>query len=104
VPVRGYCCLVLKRHVVELHDLSDYEALALMRGVSRALKDVTDAIKLNMEIHGNTIPHLHAHFFPRYRGDRFEGGPIDPRQDAGSTYDLGEFQRFVNALRSGLAR
>ena len=33
----------------------------------------------NVEIHGNTIPHLHTHIFPRYPGDPFEGKPIDPR-------------------------
>jgi hypothetical protein len=35
-----------------------------MRRVSRALKDVTGAVKTNLDIHGNTLPHLHAHFFP----------------------------------------
>jgi hypothetical protein len=33
--------------------------------------------KMNYEIHGNTIPHLHMHLFPRFDGDPFEGGPID---------------------------
>jgi diadenosine tetraphosphate (Ap4A) HIT family hydrolase len=27
-PMRGYCCVVLKRHAVELHELSDEEAVA----------------------------------------------------------------------------
>ena len=30
------------------------------------------ATKMNYEVHGNTIPHLHMHFFPRYAGDPFE--------------------------------
>jgi hypothetical protein len=30
-PMRGYCCLVLKRHAVELYDLNADEACALMR-------------------------------------------------------------------------
>ena len=47
--------------------------------LSRTLKSITGAIKLNYEVHGNTIPHLHMHFFPRYAGDPFEGGPINPR-------------------------
>jgi diadenosine tetraphosphate (Ap4A) HIT family hydrolase len=68
---------------VELHDLGDAEAFSLMgdmRRVSRALKDVTGAVKINVDIHGNTLPHLHAHFFPRYVGDPYEDGPIDFRR------------------------
>ncbi len=81
-PVRGYVCLVSIRHVVELHELPDADAAAFMRDarcVSRAVAAATGAVKLNYEIHGNTLPHLHVRFFPRYRGDQFEGRPINPR-------------------------
>lgn len=107
-PFRGYCCLVLKRHAVELHDLGDAEAVSLiddMRRVSRALKLVTDAVKINVDIHGNTLPHLHAHFFPRYIGDPYEDGPIDFRRVEDNeefTYDQGELRWFVEAMRSAL--
>jgi hypothetical protein len=42
-------------------------------------KLATGSPKLNYEIHGNTIPHLHLHLLPRYPGDPYEGSPIDPR-------------------------
>ena len=105
MPVRGYCCLVLRRHAVELHDLGDAEAEALMRDmrrVSEALQSATGAVKINVEIHGNTIPHLHVHFFPRYPGDRFEGGPIDLRKADPTAYQPDEFPLLVEALRSAL--
>lgn len=108
VPFRGYCCLVLKRHAVELHDLSGEEAASLMddmRLVSRVLQDVTGAVKINVSMHGNTLPHLHIHFFARYVGDPYEDGPIDFRGAKGherTTYPPGEFERFVEALRSAL--
>ena len=107
-PFRGYCCLVLKRHAVELHDLGDAEAFSLMgdmRRVSRALKDVTGAVKINVDIHGNTLPHLHAHFFPRYVGDPYEDGPIDFCRSEDTrefTYDPEEFRRFVEDLRAAV--
>ena len=107
-PFRGYCCLVLKRHAVELHDLGDAEAFSLMgdmRRVSRALKDVTGAVKINVDIHGNTLPHLHAHFVPRYVGDPYEDGPIDFRRSEDTrefTYDPEEFRRFVEDLRAAV--
>ncbi len=108
VPFRGYCCLVLKRHAVELHDLGDAEAASLMddmRRVSRALQAVTGAVKINVDIHGNTLPHLHAHFFPRYVGDPYEDGPIDFRRADDTeefTYGPEELRRFVEDLRSAL--
>jgi diadenosine tetraphosphate (Ap4A) HIT family hydrolase len=81
-PIKGYVCLVSRTHAVELHDLPEEQALAFMRDarrVSKALAIATGAVKLNYEIHGNSIPHLHMHFFPRRRGDQFEGQPINPK-------------------------
>ena len=43
------------------------------------MKAKVNGIEVNYEIHGNTVPHLHVHIFPRYIGDPFEGGPINPR-------------------------
>ena len=105
-PMRGYCWLPLTRHAVELHDLSPEEAAAYMRDlqrVSRAIVEVTGAVKMNVEIHGNTVPHLHAHLFPRYPGDRFEGKPIDPRAVTEAVYAPGELERFRAELREALA-
>ncbi|MDP8913916.1 MAG: HIT family protein, partial [Pseudomonadota bacterium] len=67
----GSCALFHKRHAVDLHDLTVDEGAAFMQdvqSVSRALSQASGAVKMNYEIHGNTIPHLHVHLFPRYRG------------------------------------
>ena len=37
---------------------------------------------MNCEIHGNTIPNLHLHLYPRFAGDPFQGRPIDGRSTA----------------------
>ena len=81
-PVPGYVCLVSQTHAVDLHDLPRATACGFMRDarrVSMAVARVMGAVKINYEIHGNSIPHLHMHYFPRYRGDQFEGKPINPR-------------------------
>ena len=104
-PMRGYCFLLLKRHAVELYELTAEEATAFMRDVqraSRAVQEVTEAVKLNYEIHGNTIPHLHMHLFPRYVGDVFEGQPIDPRKVRAQVYGPGEFIKFAQRLREAV--
>jgi diadenosine tetraphosphate (Ap4A) HIT family hydrolase len=104
-PIRGYACLVFARHAVELHDLGEAEGAAFMRDmrrVSAAVAAITQPVKMNYEVHGNTAPHLHVHFFPRYRGDQFEGGPINPRVAKRPAYGPGEFDRFRERLQAAL--
>lgn len=104
-PMKGYCVLMLKRHAVELYELSPDEAAAFMRDIQRvseAVHEITRAVKLNYEIHGNTIPHLHLHLFPRYVGDAFEDQPIDPRAVKRPVYAPGEFTAFAEKLRAAL--
>lgn len=103
--MRGYACLVFRRHAVELHDLSVEEAAAYMRDarkLSGAVATITGAVKMNYEVHGNTLPHLQMHFFPRFRGDPFEGGPIDPKQIHTPVYSGEEYRLFVERLRNAL--
>ena len=106
----GYVCLVSRVHAVDLHDLSAAQSESFMRDahrVSSALSAVTAAVKLNYEIHGNTLPHLHMHFFPRYAGDPFEGRAIEPYRIRHAVYVAGQFARlrdqFVQVLGAGAA-
>ena len=104
-PLRGYACLVFRRHAVELHDLTEGEGAAFMRDIRRcsgAVKRVTGAAKLNYEVHGNTIEHLHMHFYPRYPGDPFQGRPIDPKAVTKPVYEAGEIAGFRTRLRQAL--
>ena len=94
-----------KLHVIELYDFSDAELLAFMKEAqvtARVLKQVTDAVKINYEIHGNTVPHLHMHLFPRYVDNPFPGGPIDYRRVDPPVYQAGEFVQFVQAMQTAL--
>jgi diadenosine tetraphosphate (Ap4A) HIT family hydrolase len=104
-PMRGYACLVFRRHAVELHDLSEAEGAAFMRDIRRlsaAVQEVTGAMKLNYEVHGNTLPHLHMHFLPRYPNDAFEGRPIDPKAVSQPVYAPGDFAAFRARLLEAL--
>lgn len=79
-PLPGYVCVVSKTHVTEPFDLPPDQQAAFWLDVCRTARAVRDAVaahKINYEIHGNTIKHLHLHVFPRYPGDPFTGGPID---------------------------
>src|ERR1700680_1204529 len=78
-PLPGYVCVVARQHVVEpfemsAEDQSRFWIDAML--VARAVADLLHPIKMNYEIHGNTLPHLHLHLFPRQPDDPYVGGPI----------------------------
>ena len=63
-----YACVVARTHVVEPFDLPGLQRRRYWEEVlrsARALRDVTGAAKVNYEIHGNTVPHLHTHLYAR---------------------------------------
>jgi diadenosine tetraphosphate (Ap4A) HIT family hydrolase len=104
--VPGYCVLICARHVREPYDLSVRERAIFfedMMRAARALEGVFAPVKMNFEILGNAVPHLHCHIKPRYYGDSAPGAPIDP--DAARVL-LGppELAERVGAIRAALAR
>lgn len=104
-PLRGACHLTAKQHVVELYELSESELLGLMKELQiciRALKTVTRAVKINVEQHGNSLPHLHFHLYPRYMNDPFPNRAIDYTQKR-NQYAEGEFSIFVQNLRAEIS-
>ncbi|MEX2222189.1 MAG: HIT family protein [Candidatus Rokuibacteriota bacterium] len=75
----GYVLLVLRRHVTEIYDLPATERAALMEEVSRvaqALARVFRPVKMNYELLGNLVPHIHWHLVPRLATDPGLRGPI----------------------------
>jgi diadenosine tetraphosphate (Ap4A) HIT family hydrolase len=81
-PLPGYVCVVAKRHVVEPFELTAHEQAEFWLDamlVARAVAELVRPIKMNYEIHGNTLPHLHLHLLPRQVDDPYVGGPVDPR-------------------------
>jgi hypothetical protein len=82
VTCRGYACVILKGHVVELYELKAAERNRFFSDVAAVAQEVADLfrpVKLNYEIHGNTIPHLPPPSLPALFGRPFEGGPNPPR-------------------------
>lgn len=82
-PLPGYACVVSKHHVVEPFHLSGPDGAAFWSDAmlaARVLDRLFNPMKMNYEIHGNTIPHLHLHLFPRFAEDPFVGRPIDLRE------------------------
>ncbi len=79
---QGHTLIIPKRHTSSFFDTSDEEKLALFKLLKHT------KLKLNQEFHpdsynigindgpaaGQTIPHVHIHLIPRYKGDL-----VDPR-------------------------
>lgn len=69
---KGYCLLLLKEHVRELHELDPAVFLALSGELLRAGRAIAEAFKpwkMNYSCYGNVDPHIHWHLFPRYESD-----------------------------------
>jgi diadenosine tetraphosphate (Ap4A) HIT family hydrolase len=97
----GYACVVAKRHVEEPFQLVGAEFTAFWResmSVAAAIHDLTRPLKMNYEIHGNTIPHLHLHLYPRFAGAPFQGQPID-----GTTTAFTRTPQDIERLRAAVA-
>lgn len=76
---RGYTLFLCKKHVTELHKLPKsfkkqflYDMSIVAGAVDKAFKPR----KLNYELLGNSMPHLHWHIFPRYKNDPLPKRPI----------------------------
>ncbi len=102
--VPGYSVLVCTRHVPEPYHLAtDEQALFfqdLMRA-AQALDHVFAPIKMNINLLGNLVPHLHAHLVPRYYGDSAPGRPIDPGLRV-VTWAAPDYQERVRQIQAAL--
>jgi len=73
----GYCFVFTKQHVTELFHLDRIVRSTVIEEVNRvaaALYAVFTPTKINYELLGNMVPHMHWHIIPR-----FEADPLWPR-------------------------
>ena len=104
---RGLSMVVWRgRHVVEPTELSDAEAATYGRevlAVGRALQDVFAPIKINYNVLGNSVPHLHTHIVPRYADDPRPGWPFPFPDPEPGPMTQERLERDVALLRGALA-
>jgi diadenosine tetraphosphate (Ap4A) HIT family hydrolase len=102
----GYCVLICARHVREPYDLADGERAIFfedMMRAARALERVYRPAKMNFELLGNAVPHLHCHIVPRYYGDAAPNMPLQlhlPEQTRRLAAD--EYAGWVERIRAAL--
>jgi diadenosine tetraphosphate (Ap4A) HIT family hydrolase len=107
---RGYTIFLAKRCVPELHELPRDERsrfLEEMALVAEAVFRAFEPRKLNYELLGNSVAHLHWHLIPRYADDAKPRWPVwsneaflhAPRR---SDIDRDELETMRERVRAGL--
>ena len=104
---RGYCILIYnKGHYTELFQLSQEELIAFMQDVatiSRAVYEAFHPQKMNYELLGNAVPHLHWHIIPRRETDPMElRWPIWGKDYTELSLSDGEYQEIIKEIRAHL--
>jgi len=103
---RGYTISIWRgRHVAEPTELEPDEAsaywLEVVR-VARVLESQLQPVKMNYDLLGNSLPHLHTHLVPRYADDPRPGWPFPFPEAEPPPIEEEAFRRDVEALRGWL--
>lgn len=101
----GYCLLFTKEHVTELFHLDPVLRAELIEDVNRvaqALYDVFKPDKLNYELLGNMVPHMHWHLVPRFATEKLWPRPIwaEPHPELSLTPE--EYRQRIELIRKAL--
>jgi len=103
---RGYSVVVWRgHHVAEPTELTPAEATAYWLEVLRvgqAIENVLEPVKLNYDLLGNSLPHLHTHVVPRYADDPCPGWPFPFPDENRPPIEEEAFRRDLEALRGWL--
>ncbi len=99
---RGYTIVIWRgRHVAEPTELDEQEAAQYWKEllqVGRALEEALEPVKLNYDLLGNSLPHLHTHVIPRYADDPKPGWPFPFPEDEPGPRDADGLRLDAEAL------
>lgn len=98
----GYCFVFAKSHVTELFHLDRPVRSGIIEEVNRvaeALYRLFKPTKINYELLGNMVPHMHWHIVPRHTND-----PLWPRPIWSEPHETVELSAEAYAERIELIR
>ena len=105
---RGYTVVFWRgRHIAEPTELTPEEAStywAEVLQVARAIETHLHPVKINYNVLGNSVPHLHTHIVPRYADDPRPGWPFPFPEVDPPPFDDAIYRADVDALRKLLSR
>ncbi|MEJ2200232.1 MAG: HIT family protein [Desulfuromonadaceae bacterium] len=98
----GYTLVFSKQHVTELFHLQPAERGALMEEVNRvaaALHQLYQPTKMNYELLGNMVPHMHWHLVPRFRHEPLWPRPIWSEPHPEKNLTIPQYRELCDRLR-----
>ena len=101
----GWTVLILKAHRTELFQLTQDERTKLIEEVSRAgeaLTKILDVGKINSELLGNQVPHIHWHVIPRLITDPDPLNPVWCVSHEPARLSAGFLEERLSLLRATL--
>lgn len=103
--LKGHVLLIPRRHVATLPDADD----ATLQALARRLRDLAAALPKALGADGTfvaennivsqSVPHLHFHVVPRWRGDKLFSHNLSWRR---VRYAAGEAEQIAAAIRAAL--
>jgi diadenosine tetraphosphate (Ap4A) HIT family hydrolase len=102
----GYCFVFTREHVTELFHLDRRVRGAVMEEVTTvaaALFAAFSPAKINYELLGNMVPHMHWHLIPRFTGDPLWPRPIWSEPHEALILTAPEHAERIDAIRKALA-
>jgi diadenosine tetraphosphate (Ap4A) HIT family hydrolase len=101
----GYTFVVSKRHVTELFHLNRNSREVVMEEVTRvatALYKLFQPDKINYELLGNMVPHMHWHLIPRFGTDSLWPRPIWSEPHPEKNLTASEYAKRIELIREQL--
>ena len=101
----GWTVVLFKRHATELFHLAPTERIQLMEEVNLTAKvvaNIYEARKINYELLGNQLPHIHWHVIPRLANDPAPLAPVWQVQHEPLLPSKSELQDTIQLLQQGI--
>jgi len=101
----GYTLLFTKTHVTELFHLDKTVRAELTEEISRvaeALYSVFHPDKINYELLGNMVPHMHWHLVPRFSSEALWPRPIWSEPHNELLLSPAEYSQRIKLIREAL--
>jgi len=93
--IPGYVRIITQKHVKELSDLSDEEAVKIMllaKQIEKIMIKTLNPDKVNIAALGNMVPHLHIHIIPRFINDPWWPGATFCEKQREFKYPVNDFK------------
>jgi len=101
----GYTLLFTRQHFTELFHLDKGMREGVMEevsGVARALHAVFSPTKINYELLGNMVPHMHWHLVPRFASEPLWPRPIWSEPHVEVHLSAEEYRSRIESIRKAL--